>query len=107
MGVAEKFQADERSSNINRLIQSRGPTLLRGVAFNWISLVISALVSVVLTPIMIRELGQYQYGMWVLVISLVDQYGLLDIGIGSALSRYAAYFQGAEERKALDEIFST
>jgi len=81
--------------------------LLQGVVFNWGSLVIFALVSIVLTPIMIRHLGQYYYGMWMLIMSLVDQYGLLDMGMGTALSRFAGYFQGAEQRNALDEVFST
>src|SRR5262249_31543436 len=81
--------------------------LLKGVAFNWCALVVGAAVSILLTPIMIRGLGQYYYGMWVLIMSLVDQYGLLDLGMGSALSRFAGYFQGAEARSALDEVLST
>jgi O-antigen/teichoic acid export membrane protein len=45
--------------------------------------------------------------MWALVMSLVDQYGLLEMGMGPALARFTGYFQGAEERKALDEVFCT
>src|SRR5260370_599906 len=85
----------------------RQSLLLRGIAFNWGSLVVGALVSILLTPIMIRNLGQYYYGMWILIMSVVDQYGLLDMGMGSTLSRYAGYFKGAQERGALDEILST
>jgi O-antigen/teichoic acid export membrane protein len=80
--------------------------MLRGVLFNWGSLVIGAGVSIVLTPAMIRGLGQYYYGLWVLVMSIADQYGLLDLGITPALSRFAGYFKGSEQRDALDEMFS-
>ena len=82
------------------------PTVLRSIFFNWASLVVSAVVSIVLTPIMIRSLGQYYYGMWVLVMSIADQYGLLDFGMTSALLRFAGLFQGAKDRSGLNEIFS-
>jgi O-antigen/teichoic acid export membrane protein len=55
---------------------------------------------------MIRSLGQYYYGMWVLVMSISDQYGLLDLGMTAGLLRFAGYFQGAKDRSGLDEIFS-
>jgi len=87
--------------------QSRGFVLVKGVSFNLVSLVLSAVLSLILTPIMIRGLGQYYYGMWVLVMSLVDQYGLLDIGMGSTLARFTGYFAGSERRSALDETLST
>ena len=80
--------------------------VLRSICFNWGSLVIAAVVSLVLTPVMIRSLGQYYYGMWVLVMSIADQYGLLDLGMTPALSRFAGYFQGSKDRSGLDEIFS-
>lgn len=97
----------EARHNLDGGPQSRRSPLFQGVVFNWASLVVVALVSILLTPIMIRDLGQYYYGMWVLVMSFLDQYGLLDMGMGSALSRYAGYFKGAEKRGALDEILST
>ena len=82
------------------------PTVLRSIFFNWASLVVSVVVSIVLTPIMIRSLGQYYYGMWVLVMSIADQYGLLDFGMTAALLRFAGLFQGAKDRSGLNEIFS-
>jgi O-antigen/teichoic acid export membrane protein len=86
-------------------VSSRG-LLVRGILLNWGSLIIGVLVSFVLTPLMIRGLGQYYYGMWILVMSVSDQYGLLDLGMTAALSRFAGYFKGSKERGALDEIFS-
>ena len=82
-------------------------SLAQGVVYNWASLVLVTLCSILLTPVMIRHLGAQQYGMWVLIMSLVDQYGLLDMGMGAALSRYAGLFDGARDRTALDEVFCT
>jgi len=55
---------------------------------------------------MIRGLGPYYYGLWVLGMSITDQYGLLDLGMTAALSRFAGYFRGSTDRSGLDEIFS-
>jgi O-antigen/teichoic acid export membrane protein len=106
MSAAPTLQA-KPSTGGREAQRRRQAVLLHGVAFNWGSLAVAALVSLLLTPVMIRGLGAYYYGMWVLIMSLVDQYGLLDMGMGSALSRFAGYFQGAEQRNALDEVLST
>ena len=44
--------------------------VLRSVVFNWGALIIGAGVALALTPVMVRALGQYEYGMWVLIMSI-------------------------------------
>jgi O-antigen/teichoic acid export membrane protein len=80
---------------------------VRNVLSNCIGLFASALVSFLLTPILIKGLGDFHYGMWILVASAVDYYGLLDLGMRWTLFRYAARFKGAKERAALSESFVT
>jgi len=85
---------------------ARRAGIARSIVYNWASLIVGALIAIVLTPIMIRGLGQYYYGLWVLVMSISDQYGLLDLGMTTALSRFAGYFRGSTDRSGLDESFS-
>ncbi len=88
-------------------VNSLGRTgVARSIIYNWASLIIGAVVAIILTPMMIRGLGQYYYGLWVLGMSITDQYGLLDLGMTAALSRFAGYFRGSSDRSGLDEIFS-
>ncbi len=82
--------------------KSSGPTLTRSIFSNYAGMLISTVVSFVLTPILIHGLGDFHYGMWVLVATLVDYYGLLDLGVRFTLQRYVARSKGADEREALN-----
>ena len=75
------------------------------IIWNWAGLFITGAVGVVITPLMIHKLGALQYGLWILVSSLLDYYGLLDLGIRAAVFRYAARYSGMQARQELDETF--
>jgi O-antigen/teichoic acid export membrane protein len=47
-----------------------------------------------LTPIIVHELGKEQYGLWVFIGSLTVFLGLLDVGVGPAVVRFAAFEHG-------------
>jgi O-antigen/teichoic acid export membrane protein len=81
--------------------------MLGNVLSNWLGLLITGIVSFVLTPVLIHGLGNFYYGMWVLVASIVDYYGLLDLGMRWSMFRFVARFKGADERVALNEMFAT
>ena len=100
------MKASEATVTIQCETAPRRGMVVRGILFNWGSLLVGGLVAFVLTPLMIRGLGQYYYGMWVLIMSLSDQYGLLDLGMTPALSRFAGYFNGSKDRSGLNEMFS-
>ena len=75
------------------------------IIWNWAGLFITGVVGVVITPLMIHKLGALQYGLWILVSSLLDYYGLLDLGIRAAVFRFAARYSGMQAREELDETF--
>jgi len=81
--------------------------MLKSVFSNWFGLVFNGLVSFLLTPLLIHHLGTLYYGMWILAASLLDYYGLLDIGMRTALFRFVARANGASERKALNTTINT
>lgn len=88
-------------------LQQAGPSMLRSILSNWMGLVISGAISFALTPILIHGLGEFHYGMWILVASATDYYGLLDLGMRWTLFRFAARFKGANDRAALNQTFVT
>lgn len=63
--------------------------------------------SFVLTPILIHELGDLHYGIWILASSFSTYYGLLDLGLRPTLSRFVARFKGAQEAERLNETLTT
>jgi O-antigen/teichoic acid export membrane protein len=77
--------------------------MLRSIFSNWLGLVVMGVTSVILTPILIHGLGDYYYGLWILVASALDYYGVLDLGIRPALFRAVAWSKGANDQAAMHE----
>src|SRR6267143_6726455 len=77
--------------------------MLRSIFSNWLGLVIMGVTSVILTPILIHGLGDFYYGLWILVASALDYYGVLDMGMRPALFRAVAWSKGANDRAAMHE----
>src|SRR5262249_25104888 len=81
--------------------------MIKNVIYNWAGLIVAGAISFLLTPFMIHSLGAFYYGLWMLVGSVTDYYGLLDAGIRVTLQRYVARQHAQQEREALNETFTT
>ena len=69
--------------------------------------VAASLVSLLVTPFVVHTLGDRQYGIWTLVATLVGYYGVLDLGLSPAISRYLARSLGAANSEECNRIFNT
>jgi O-antigen/teichoic acid export membrane protein len=78
---------------------------LRSVFANWAGLAINALLSLILTPILVHGLGTLYFGMYMLVAAVLDSCGLLDFGMRTAMFRFLARYVGSGEREELDRTF--
>jgi O-antigen/teichoic acid export membrane protein len=83
------------------------PSTVRNVFANWTGLGINALLSLLLTPILIHGLGNLYFGMFMLVASLLDSCWLLDFGMRTAMFRFLARFRGSGEREELNRTFAS
>ena len=59
------------------------------------------IVSIIYTPIMLRLLGQSEYGLYNLVASVVAYLGVLNFGFGSAYMRYYSRYKVAEDKEKI------
>jgi O-antigen/teichoic acid export membrane protein len=78
----------------------RTPGAARNVLANWLTYLVSGVVSFFISPFIVRHLGTSAYGVWVLLVSLTGYLGFLDLGIRGAVTRYVAKFhaQGDHEQ---------
>jgi len=83
------------------------PRSVRNILSNWGSFVFTVVVNLFLTPFIVSSLGDTQYGVWVLLASIVGYMGLLDLGIRSAVMRYVARFHARGEDVDASEYAST
>ena len=81
--------------------------MLRSIFSNWLALIVTGAISVLLTPILIHRLGDFHYGMWILVGSLVEYSSFIDMGLRTTLQRFVAKLQGEHHRQALNETLAT
>ena len=69
---------------------------------NWTTLIINLAVGFFLTPYIITHLGKTGFGIWTLVGSIIGYYGVLDLGVSSAITRYVARYAGLKDYNALN-----
>jgi O-antigen/teichoic acid export membrane protein len=81
--------------------------LASGSGLRMLNFSLQLVVSFFLTPFVVHSLGDRMYGFWTLVGTFIGYYGLLDLGLGSAVSRHVAGAIGAGEKDECNRIFST
>ena len=83
------------------------PSLLLNAASTWLPLALNSLIGFVLTPFVIKHLGNSGYGIWTLVGAYVGYYGVLDFGIRSAVAKYIAQYTAEANPLCLNQVVST
>ncbi len=76
-----------------------------GAALSYVSLTIGNIIGILYTPIMLRLLGQSEYGLYNLSNSIIGYLGVLDFGIGNAVIRYTAKYKALEDRESESNLY--
>ena len=78
-----------------------------GIALNYSMLASNVLVKFLYTPFLLKELGASEYGLYTLVFTIVGYVSILDLGFGSALTRYIVKYKTEKSRKELLDLYGT
>lgn len=82
-------------------------SLKQGALLNWLSLGLNFGVSFMLTPIIIHKLGSAGFGMWALIQSFSGYYGLVNLGLASALQRFVSRDLALGDQASLQQTVGT
>lgn len=74
---------------------------------NWGALLIGLVITFVMSPIIINSLGDTKYGIWAIMTSISGYLTLLDLGIGSAVTRYVSKSTKTGDKRFITQIFNT
>jgi O-antigen/teichoic acid export membrane protein len=74
---------------------------------NWLPMIANTVIGLLLVPFMIRYLGKADYGVWMLVNSVVGYYGLLRMGVDTSIMRFLPFYAGRQNQQAAAEVVST
>lgn len=69
--------------------------------------VANVVVAFIMSPVYIRALGNRDYGLWELVMSVVGYMGLIDLGLGGSLVRFVSIADGRQDWEDLQQTMST
>jgi O-antigen/teichoic acid export membrane protein len=80
---------------------------IQNVVVNSLGTVISMVAGLLVMPFLIRQLGNSGYGLWTLIGTLTGYFGVLDLGVGSAVGRLIAGYLARGEFERINAIIST
>lgn len=72
--------------------------LKMGAVLSYLSLFLRNIVSILYVPIMLRLLGQSEYGLFSLSNSVIGYLGVLNFGFGNAIVRYTAKYRANKDK---------
>jgi O-antigen/teichoic acid export membrane protein len=81
--------------------------LASGLFFRFANVIATALVSILVMPFVVHSLGDRDYGIWTLVATFVGYYGVLELGLAPAVTRYLSRSLGAGDHEACNRVFNT
>lgn len=75
-----------------------------GVALSYAGELVKVLVNLVYTPVMLRLLGQSEYGLYQLVYSVVSYLSLLSLGFGSSYLRFYSRYKAQKDEDGVAKL---
>lgn len=78
--------------------------LKTGAIISYLNLLIGNIIPFIYTPIMLRLLGQSEYGLYGIAHSIMGYIGLLNFGIGGSIVRYLAKYRAEGNREQEERV---
>ncbi|SCY38719.1 lipopolysaccharide biosynthesis protein [Flavobacterium caeni] len=81
--------------------------LKKGAFLSYITIILTNGIGLLLTPYMIRQLGDSEYGLYTLIGSLVGYISVLDLGLGNTIVRFVAKYRAEQDRPSEENFLAT
>ncbi len=78
-----------------------------GVILSYVQMISNVLVKFIYTPFLLRALGQNEYGLFSLVMSIVGYLAVLELGFGSTVTRYTVKYNTEGDKRSLYKLYGT
>ena len=78
-----------------------------GAFLSYIIILVNTIAGLLVTPFMIRTLGQDMYGLYELIGSFVSYLNLMDFGIATTIVRYISKYRAENRQKDINKFIST
>lgn len=87
-------------------MQLRGWHIVRSVLSNWFATAASMAVGFFLAPFLVHRLGNEAYGVWILAMSSVSYFTLLDLGLRNSVTMFVSKAHTTGDHNEASQVFS-
>lgn len=81
--------------------------LKKGAMLSYVSIILTNFVGIVLTPFIVRHLGDSEYGLYTLIGSLLSYISVLDFGLNNTIVRFVAKYRATNDREGEENFLAT
>ncbi|MGD9015132.1 MAG: oligosaccharide flippase family protein, partial [Candidatus Omnitrophota bacterium] len=81
--------------------------IIRNTIFNIIGRAWGILITLFLTPYIIRHIGIQRYGIWAIIGVITGYFGLLDFGFGTSFVKYITEFYTKKDYQKINQVVNT
>ncbi len=81
--------------------------LKKGAFLNYTTIILTNLVGLLLTPFIIRQLGNEEFGLYTLIGAFVGYISILDFGLTNTVVRFVAKYRAEKDRKGEENFLAT
>ena len=78
--------------------------LKAGVIINYIIILTQLFIAILYTPIMLRILGQSEYGLYSLAVSVISYLGILNFGLSSSYNRFFFRYKSNNDTDSISKL---
>ena len=80
--------------------------VIKNIFSSWGMFAVIFVIGFFLTPLFVHKLGDYEYGIWILLLSIIGYMELFSLGFNKANVRYLSKYFGLKDHKTINEIFN-
>ena len=84
-----------------------GKAIISASLLSYLNLFVSTIVGLLIVPILVKNLGTAQYGIYILLISSIGYLSLFNLGFTDAIIRYVSEYHALNAVESIKKIIST
>ncbi len=81
--------------------------ILINTGSNFLVTFLKLVIALIMTPILVKALGNHDYGIWEVIVSVIGYMGLLDLGLRPSVTRNIAFYRAQDNTLKVQKIYST
>lgn len=80
--------------------------LKKGALISYVNIALNIGVGLIITPFIIKKLGDSEYGLYTLIGSFVAYLSIMDLGLNNAIVRFTAKYQANGDKKGEENFLA-